>query len=80
MHLDAKISAAVRCLEREYPKGIDPATLDYVVGEITREHHAEFRQRLQSQLRRLLSAVRATFTRVLDDRVNAARAAGTGSH
>jgi hypothetical protein len=47
MNLDAKIAAAVRCLEREYPKGVDPAALDDVITEITREHRAEFRQRCQ---------------------------------
>jgi len=41
MNLESKISAAVRCLEREYPQGIDQPTLDYVIAEITREHRAE---------------------------------------
>jgi hypothetical protein len=80
MNLDAKITAAVRCLEREYPQGIDPATLDYVVGEITREHAEEFRQRLELRARKALSLLRASLARVLDDRVTAARTVGDGSH
>jgi len=72
MKLDAKIQAAVRCLQREYPNGIDQPTLDYVIGEITREHRAEFRQQSALQARRLLSALLGAANRVLDQRVAAA--------
>jgi hypothetical protein len=61
MNLKSKIDAAVRCLEREYPKGIDQPTLDYVIAEITREHRAEMRFKFKSAvagaLARLSSAV-----------------------
>lgn len=77
MNLDAKIAAAVRCLEREYPKGVDPAALDDVITEITREHRAEFRQQLNARWQSVLSRLHGAFGRVLDDRVEAARSAAS---
>ena len=70
MNLDAKIRAAVLCLEREYGGAVDQPTLDYVIAEITREHRAErinqFKETFQSLiqgLRRRLAGLRPSASR-----------------
>jgi hypothetical protein len=64
MNLEAKITAAVRCLEREYPKGVPPALQELVESEVTREHYAEFRQRLGAWFREYLD-VSVTVARLM---------------
>lgn len=54
MNLEAKIAAATRCLEREYPKGVPAALQDAVEVEITREHYLALRQRIAGWVREYL--------------------------